>query len=167
MRDRRITLLAICKWGLALVLLSWCAVAWINAFDVIHTRDWIRVPATIDTLTAINHQGERLTPFGEWDGRGTLLVKYHYEVEGTIQDGTRIGIETFGDSSRRAVRWRDLNATSPDVHAWYNPGSPSESTLYRDTDWLTLTFSSIFGTFWSWAIWIDARRRRVGKPGFW
>jgi hypothetical protein len=94
MRDRRITLLAIWKWGLALVLLSWCAVAWINAFDVIHTRDWIRVPATIDTLTAINHQGERLTPFGEWDGRGTLEVKYYYEVAGTIQAGTRVGVES-------------------------------------------------------------------------
>jgi hypothetical protein len=167
MRPGRIIHLAICKWGLALVLLSWFALAWINALDVITTRDWIRVPATIDTLTAINHQGEHLTPSGEWDGRGTLAVKYHYEVAGTIQDGTRVGIEPFGDSSRRAVRWRDLNATSPSVHAWYNPDNPGESALYRDTDWLTLTFSSTFGTFWSWAIWMDARRRRTGKPGFW
>lgn len=167
MRVRRIIYLAICKWGLALVLLSWCAVAWINAFDVIRTRDLIRVPATIETLGVITHQGERLEPFAEWDGRGTLQVKYHYEVEGTIQDGTRVGIETFGDSSRRAVRWRDLNATRPNVHAWYNPDSPGESVLYRNTDWLTLTCSSIFGTFWSWAIWMDARRRRNGKPGSW
>lgn len=167
MRARRIILLVLCKWGLALVLLSWFALSWINAFEVIRTRDWIRVPATIETLTAINHQGESLEPFGKWDGRGTLEVKYHYEVEGMIRDGTRVGIETFGDSSRRAVRWRELNATSPNVHAWYNPETPGESTLYRDTDWLTLSFSSILGTFWIGAIWMDARRRRAGKPGFW
>jgi hypothetical protein len=167
MRLRRIIYLVICKWGIALLILSLLVMAWINAFEVIRTRDWIHVPATIDTLTATNHQGERLAPFGEWDGRGTLGVKYRYEVNGTLHVGTRVGIETFGDSSRRAVRWRELNAASPNVHAWYNPDTPDESVLYRDSDWLTLSFTSILATFWTWAIWMDARRRRAGKPGFW
>lgn len=131
-----------------LVLSCW------NWGDYWRTTHWIETTATIKRLDIHPYRPHETLPKDEyqrWDGHdGRLECVYEYSFEGSSFTGSRIGVETFGNSHLRADRFQRLQeafALGQPIEILINPHHPEKSAIYREIDG-DMIFHPALAIFW-------------------
>jgi Protein of unknown function (DUF3592) len=148
----------VCQWLLSILMLALLVLSLWNWFDYWGTAGWVRIEGTLSSLKISNYDGS--IPGTNWSGDGELSCRYSYVFAGTPYSGTRIGVETFDDSSPRAIRYKKLKQIFDDgktVSVLVNPAAPAQSALFRET-LSGMYFGVGIGLFWFVAIFIMIRR---------
>ena len=132
---------------------------------------WVRSLGWASTSAQIEQNDLRRT--GPKSGPWTLVVRYHYWVDDTRYEGTRVG---WNDSAWVGQAWRkerfndlvDARNRGRPVLVWYDPKDPAAAVLDRRLRWgllLVLLPAGLFSSLLAWAAaWLVRKLWRQPVP---
>lgn len=127
----------------------------------VRSLGWASTPAQIEQ-NDLRRKGPKSGPW-------TLVVRYHYWVDDTRYEGTRVG---WNDSAWVGQAWRkerfhdlvDAGNSGRPVLVWYDPKDPAAAVLDRRLRWGLLLFllpAGLFSGLLAWAAaWLVRKRWR-------
>jgi hypothetical protein len=159
----------ICQWLLSILIFVILAMSLWNLANYERSANWVQVDGKIISLKITNPDGSEVRT--NWSGYGNLLCQYNYTFEGKTYFGNRIGTEKFvKDNATRVRRYGLLKAQllkDSSVTIWINPTSPTESALFRETDFVGYCFGLGIGLFWFgmllWNYKRNSKKRKFSK----
>jgi len=152
-----------CRWLLSICIFGVATLGTWNLVDYWRSADWIQAVGTIICLEIADYGGSEPSP--RWSSRGKLSCTYEYSVNGQSYVGSKIGVETFGESRTRARRYRELKADLAEakpITVFVDPNAPARSALFRET-LSEMYFGPALGLFWLCALMFSGRRNSTRR----
>lgn len=152
----------ICQWLMSIGIFILLVMSLWNWMDYWRTKDWIQIEGRIIHLQISNFDGSK--PDAHWPGNGNLVCEYAYALENKNYSGNKTGVETFGDSSYRSRRYRQLKTqldAGKSIIVFVNPNAPAKSALFREI-LPDMCFVPAIGLIWFGGIFLSCKNKIRG-----